>query len=90
MSLGYILLSKIPISNVHSTDIDTTGGTQFEAGRCKYYQIHKSGTKSRENIFHSLERTKPCSLTSRTEKGSEVGKKLEQKKKNTLLFNKKF
>lgn len=75
MSLGCILLSKTPMGNVHLRHIATTDGTQFKAGSFKYSQIHKTvciyffGTKSRENIFHSLERKKPCSLLSRTEEG---------------------
>lgn len=61
-------------------DIATTDGTQFEAGRFQYYQIHETGTKSRENIFYSLERKKHCNLVSRTEEGPERGKKLKQTK----------
>ena len=84
MSLGCILLGKIPTGNVHSRDIATIDGTQFKAGRFKYYQIHKTGTRSRENIFHSLERKKPYNLVSRTEEG---GKKLKQtNKKRTHDF----
>lgn len=80
MSLEYITLHKTPAGNVHLRATATTEGIQFKAGGFKYYQIHKTGTKSREDIFQSLERKKPYNLVSRTEEGPEGGGGLKQTK----------
>lgn len=53
MSPEYIILSKIPTGNVHLRATAATDGIQFKAGGFKYYQIHKTGTKSRRHFPQS-------------------------------------
>lgn len=77
--LGVYSWGKLLIGNVFLRNIATTDGRRFKAGQFKYYQIHKTETKSRGNIYHIGERKKTCKLVSRTEGWSE-GKKIEQTK----------